>query len=65
VADTTLKQRAHALSLKVGATEDKDIAAMEAAFTAERQLCADIMQLAREGEIDRDLRSIIHRIKNP
>lgn len=43
---------------------DESIAA-SAAVTAERQRCADIVQLAREGEIDGDFRSIINRIKNP
>lgn len=33
--------------------------------TRERERCAAIVQAAREGEIDGDLRSIIHRIKNP
>jgi hypothetical protein len=36
-----------------------------ALVTAERERCAGIVQLAREGEIDGDFRSIIHRIKNP
>lgn len=43
---------------------DETVAASTAIAT-ERQRCAAIVQLAREGEIDGDLRSIIHRINNP
>lgn len=39
--------------------------AIEAALLAERERCAAVVQLAREGEIDGDFRSLIHRIKNP
>lgn len=40
-------------------------AAIAKAICAERDRCAAIVQLAREGEIDGDFRSLIHRIKNP
>jgi len=35
------------------------------AVAAERERCAAIVQLAREGEIDGDFRSLIYRIRNP
>lgn len=35
------------------------------AVIAERKRCVSILQLAREGEIDNDLRSLINRIENP
>jgi hypothetical protein len=38
---------------------------MSDAVMAERERCAAIVQAAREGEQDSDLRSIIHAIKNP
>ena len=44
---------------------DITASAMRMARDDERARCAAIVQLAREGEIDADLRSIIHRIKNP
>lgn len=45
--------------------EDRHATVVDASVVAERKRCADIIQLAREGEIDGDFRSLIHRIKNP
>lgn len=51
---------------KNGAVTSQEIfeAGIEAGMNAERKRCADIVQLARDGEIDGDFRSIIHRIKD-
>ena len=49
-----------------GRPEDNPLrAVVDAAVAEERKRCAAIVQAARHGEIDNDLRSIIHRIENP
>lgn len=37
----------------------------DAAVAAERERCAQVVQDAREGKRDTDLRSIIYAIRNP
>lgn len=44
---------------------EADIEGLVKMLDAETLRCAEIVQKAREGERDNDLRSIIHAIKNP
>ncbi len=43
---------------------DEAVRLVQSAIDAETERCAAIVQLAREGEIDQDFRSIIHRIES-
>jgi len=51
--------------LGIDTTTRAIMALVDAAVQAERARCAEIVQLARFGEIDGDFRSLIHRIENP
>lgn len=69
----TPEQHAVELCLRLSAMKpegEDDIAnllkwSFERAINDERTRCAGIVQEAREGERDTDLRSIIHAINNP
>ena len=45
--------------------EREDCKPIEKAVAAERERCIEILQRARQGEVDGDLRCLIHRMKYP